>query len=309
MSTDPTRPVTSKPHSRPALLRIYPAAWRERYGDEMAELIDGQRLSLRDSLDLLRGALDAHCNLGEMMGGWSAKTSQLRSAAVTTFTAWVMFCVSFGGLVKCTEDPSFGQAARGDAALGVSYALMQAAFVLAGLVVLIGGLPLALVALRQAWRSQDSALARLLGVPVIAALTMAAYVLLALRMANPAGVHSGVNVALFAGLLVLGGSGTVATVVAVRATIYRVELPVGLLRWAGWLALVAAGAISVGVAALVAYGWVLRTEEPVLFSSASGLLATRFPANYLVILALGLLAAVSAGRAATGGLRQLRVWY
>jgi len=42
------------------LLRLYPAAWRERYGDEMIALLEGQPATLLDHLDLIRGALDAH---------------------------------------------------------------------------------------------------------------------------------------------------------------------------------------------------------------------------------------------------------
>ena len=42
-----------------ALLRLYPRAWRERYLAEVAALLDERPPSLRDRLDLLRGAADA----------------------------------------------------------------------------------------------------------------------------------------------------------------------------------------------------------------------------------------------------------
>jgi hypothetical protein len=42
-----------------ALLRLYPGAWRARYGDEMEVLLEERRLNRRDRLDLIRGALDA----------------------------------------------------------------------------------------------------------------------------------------------------------------------------------------------------------------------------------------------------------
>jgi hypothetical protein len=41
------------------LLRLYPRAWRARYGDEMAALLEERRLGRRERLDLIRGALDA----------------------------------------------------------------------------------------------------------------------------------------------------------------------------------------------------------------------------------------------------------
>jgi hypothetical protein len=42
------------------LLRLYPAAWRERYGDELVALLEDHPATLLDHLDLMRGALDAH---------------------------------------------------------------------------------------------------------------------------------------------------------------------------------------------------------------------------------------------------------
>jgi hypothetical protein len=42
------------------LLRLYPRSWRDRYGDEVAALLDERRQGPLDALDLLLGALDAH---------------------------------------------------------------------------------------------------------------------------------------------------------------------------------------------------------------------------------------------------------
>lgn len=42
------------------LIDLYPAAWRERYGAELAELLAERPLAARDRLDLVRGAIDAH---------------------------------------------------------------------------------------------------------------------------------------------------------------------------------------------------------------------------------------------------------
>lgn len=42
-----------------ALLRLYPGAWRSRYGAEMEVLLEDRRPGLRVRLDLVRGALDA----------------------------------------------------------------------------------------------------------------------------------------------------------------------------------------------------------------------------------------------------------
>jgi len=45
-----------------ALIRLYPRAWRERYGAEMQDLLARQPASLRAMTDLLAGAIDARLN-------------------------------------------------------------------------------------------------------------------------------------------------------------------------------------------------------------------------------------------------------
>ncbi|MBA2302796.1 MAG: hypothetical protein H0W08_09200 [Acidobacteria bacterium] len=42
-----------------ALIRLYPRAWRQRYGEEMRDLLAMRRLSMRTLADLIAGAVDA----------------------------------------------------------------------------------------------------------------------------------------------------------------------------------------------------------------------------------------------------------
>jgi hypothetical protein len=58
------------------LLRLYPAAWRERYGDEFTDLIAARPPSLRDRFDILRGAIDAR--LHPQVGRGAAPETQPR---------------------------------------------------------------------------------------------------------------------------------------------------------------------------------------------------------------------------------------
>jgi hypothetical protein len=44
------------------LLRLYPATWRARYGEEFTELLHARPPSPRDRFDILRGAVDARLN-------------------------------------------------------------------------------------------------------------------------------------------------------------------------------------------------------------------------------------------------------
>ena len=45
-----------------ALLRLYPRAWRRRYGAEMRALLEDEQTTLRTYVDLLAGAIDARRN-------------------------------------------------------------------------------------------------------------------------------------------------------------------------------------------------------------------------------------------------------
>lgn len=77
------------------LLRLYPRAWRERYGDEFAELLSARPPSLGDRLDIVRGALDArvHPQVGSprLERTVAARDRLLAAGGVTAgvmFSAW-----------------------------------------------------------------------------------------------------------------------------------------------------------------------------------------------------------------------------
>jgi hypothetical protein len=55
-----------------ALLRLYPRAWRERYGEEFLEVLARERLGPRLVLDVLAGALDARLNRRRLVGSTGA---------------------------------------------------------------------------------------------------------------------------------------------------------------------------------------------------------------------------------------------
>ena len=42
------------------LIRLYPQAWRDRYEAEILDLLEQRTVSLSASVDLIRGAADAH---------------------------------------------------------------------------------------------------------------------------------------------------------------------------------------------------------------------------------------------------------
>ncbi|MFN8623785.1 MAG: hypothetical protein U0869_23840 [Chloroflexota bacterium] len=67
-----------------ALLRLYPKAWRDRYGDELEQVLAERPLGIMGTLDLIRGALDARLHpalVPATAGGPSVDLPAGRSAA------------------------------------------------------------------------------------------------------------------------------------------------------------------------------------------------------------------------------------
>ncbi len=78
------------------LLRLYPAWWRERYGDEMAALLEARQPNRRAQLDLVRGAFDAHLRSPEP----GQRPGRAVAAALIAGAAWTIAGVaSVGGPV------------------------------------------------------------------------------------------------------------------------------------------------------------------------------------------------------------------
>jgi len=82
------------------LIRCYPAAWRERYGDEFASILDERPLGPFDVADILLGALDARLRMRDRRAGLTERKGFNMSlriggiaailAAVSLASAWFL---------------------------------------------------------------------------------------------------------------------------------------------------------------------------------------------------------------------------
>jgi hypothetical protein len=92
-----------------AILRLYPRAWRERYGDELVALLEEHPASPLDHIDLIRGAFDAR--LQPQVPGTDVALEQeipvnqrqLGVAAAIGGIAWIVAVVSFNVLPATPE--------------------------------------------------------------------------------------------------------------------------------------------------------------------------------------------------------------
>ena len=84
-----------------AALGLYPLAWRRRYGKELVGLIEETPPSLRGSLDLLRGAADAHLHPAGLQ---ATAADRMRNTVAATLCCWIAFVLAGCGFAKLTED-------------------------------------------------------------------------------------------------------------------------------------------------------------------------------------------------------------
>lgn len=79
------------------ILHLYPGAWRARYGEEMAALLETRPVSWRDRLDLLRGALDA----------WIHPPTPSRTPAVASLLGGGLWTVVAAGVLFGPTPPDW----------------------------------------------------------------------------------------------------------------------------------------------------------------------------------------------------------
>jgi hypothetical protein len=87
------------------LLRIYPTAWRARYGDQLANLIeelDGDaRISWRVRLDVVRAGLVERARV--LGPGARPPRERAREGALLVLYSWMLFVLGGFGVLKASE--------------------------------------------------------------------------------------------------------------------------------------------------------------------------------------------------------------
>jgi hypothetical protein len=98
------RSADSKP---PGALRWYPKAWRDRYGGELAALIEdsyGERsLPMRARVSFMKGGTTERLRDAGIVGDHAPFEHRLRGASLLMLCAWAMMVVAGGGFAKYSE--------------------------------------------------------------------------------------------------------------------------------------------------------------------------------------------------------------
>lgn len=132
------------------LVRLYPRAWRERYGEELLELLEDS-VRLRDVIDVIRGAAREWGNLMTGKNRWNDQAQRTTRALAQAGGAVILFQTLVSPIVAAIIGVlPFGVSSFGMGVLwGFVSSLLQSAVVLG---------PVALVSVVIPWR--DVPLAR-----------------------------------------------------------------------------------------------------------------------------------------------------
>jgi len=115
---------------RSLLIRLYPARWRARYGEEFGAILEERPLGPFDVADILLGALDAHLRLRER-GSATQKgtglTMSLRVGGAAAILGAILFLTGF--VVTSLDDTEGAEAFPGVALFLAGAALLLLALV------------------------------------------------------------------------------------------------------------------------------------------------------------------------------------
>ena len=92
------------------LVRLYPRAWRARYGDEFAALIAERRPTLADRVDIVRGALDARLHPLHVVAGPEPQPWTHRIPGLLSLSAGLALSVGVVSIASGARDEDWGDA-------------------------------------------------------------------------------------------------------------------------------------------------------------------------------------------------------
>ncbi len=250
-------------------LALYPLAYRRRYGEEMAALVEDSGASPRAVADLLRGAARAHLRPEPAVAGEVCRADRLRLGASAVLLCWVLFTAAIFGLAKTTEEAPFHAAVEAHAVLGGAHLAMQVLSIGAWAALLLGALPLLAVALGSLRTRPAVRRAALLAAGWLLVFVAATGGVVLLAHGHPR-VGSGVVDAALVAWAAVGLCCAAGCALAARRGLFASPVPAALLRLAMGCAAVVAGAM-VGIAiATAVYLVALLESAPDLAAAANG---------------------------------------
>ena len=124
------------------LLRWYPRAWRERYGDEFAALLEDSaadgRLTFASRVSIVGSGLRERARGAGLTGDTASPVERVRAGALLVLSAWAVFVVAGASFSKMSEQFDVQVPAASRALPWDAFAIVQKVAVLAALLVGVG---------------------------------------------------------------------------------------------------------------------------------------------------------------------------
>jgi hypothetical protein len=236
-------------------LRLYPRAWRERYGEEVVALLREHHAGPWTVLDVVLGALDAHLHRDLLPGRIVSMAHRIRTSEITIFCASILFFVPWLALQRVPDPiPEWQADVARHPEIALAFNAMEVAGSVAFLAIVLGAIPIVYAALRQAFaaRRRDILLpfgAAALAVVLYAGLTVFVFAVSSSRPGTGVRPLRPVDIALELIWLAASLVGAVAGTALVSLAVARSELSERVVRVALIPAAVATAALAAGVGA------------------------------------------------------------
>jgi hypothetical protein len=232
-------------------LALYPLAYRRRYGDEMAALVEDQGASPRAVADLARGALGAHLRPEPALADSIGREDRMRLGISAVLLSWLLVAAAIFAFAKTTEGPAFRAAASAHPLLGAAHTALGVFASLASVAFLLGAAPLVAIALAQAGRQREVRRAALAAAGCVVALIVATAAVVLVANQDPA-PSEGVLSAVLVGWVCVGIACALGCALAARRGLFAAKMPTGALRFAAACATVVVAAMAgIALATLV----------------------------------------------------------
>ncbi|MGO8887503.1 MAG: hypothetical protein ACLPUO_09030 [Streptosporangiaceae bacterium] len=156
-------PAGAAQRSAGRLLRWYPRSWRDRYGDEFAELLVAEfaerPVSWRRTADVIRAGLLARLTGAGLTSHAAEPAAQIRASLATVSCALAVFA-AFGAAIWSQLTTSWQWQAPHAAATRAAIAVMSAAALVAIVLIALAAVPAVCCAAGSVMRRRDGHLAR-----------------------------------------------------------------------------------------------------------------------------------------------------
>lgn len=232
------------------LIRLYPRAWRERYQEEMEEVLKQHSVRFVTLFDIMIGALDVHMHADLQPERIYSMAHKLRVSAIAVFCAFLLFALAYIALQQIVDPRAlFNAVASSHPDLQVSFSTIVVSAEIAFLAVVVGGLVILCVALAKAIQAGRRDVLARFGSAILLVILFVVASLIFQGFLNGNAGFSGIYILIFLAVLIA------ATVLIVQGVL-RTEFSVKLLRF--MIIPMAITGLAMGISCIAALTWLLR---------------------------------------------------